>query len=368
MLNLDSIIADYENCNVEGDLIKSFSTVKEEYLALKNGVGIKICYLYNKLSLKGNDVFDYLNRISTNSVLHLKEYEHINTLFTNEKGKLIDRTTLIRLNGYSLLIGGFLADKKLRTWIDRYIINEDIIIDDVTDNVMLFELIGKQTESYLGLLIDESFDTLNNKNVLRCAVEGVEFLVLKRNEINGFNKYWIIFESNDFKTAYDLFMNNKSFFDVKFVGEDAYNVFRVENGIPATPNEISYRVNPHEIKILDDVNFKKGCYIGQEVIARLDTYDKVQRGLTGILFENGINLDGITDEMKLLNAEKKEVGFITSLVKSPIYNKYAALGYVKKDYMELGSSYDVIVNNEIITKAYLTELPIKYENIYKNRG
>ncbi|MFH0733532.1 MAG: hypothetical protein V1773_03050 [bacterium] len=368
MLNLDSIIAEYENCNVEGDLIKSYTTIKDEYLALKNGVGVKVCYLNNKLLLKGNDVFDYLNRISTNSVLNLKEFEHINTLFTNEKGRLIDRTTLLKLNGYNILVGGFLADKKLHTWIDRYIINEDITIDDVTDKIMIFELIGKQTESFLSLLIDDKFDTLNEKNILQCNVEGVEFLALRKNEVNGFKKYWILFGSNDLKMAYNFFMNNKSFFDLKFVGEDAYNIFRVENGIPATPNEISSRVNPHEIKILNDVSFTKGCYIGQEVIARLDTYDKVQRSLTGLLFENGANFEGITEELKLLNSEKKEVGFITSLVKSELYNKYAALGFIKKDYLELGSSYDVIVNNEIIAKAYITELPIKYENIYKNRG
>ena len=113
MIDLDPILQKYPNCITEGDLIKSFSSVKEEYLALKNGIGVKICYNYSKLKLVGNDVLDYINRIATNSVLQLKTYEHKNTLFTNEKGKIVDRTTLIRLSDYNLLIGGFFPETKL---------------------------------------------------------------------------------------------------------------------------------------------------------------------------------------------------------------------------------------------------------------
>lgn len=368
MINLDPIIENYSNSNVEGNVIKSFSSVKDEYLALKNGVGVKICYLYAKLNLTGAEVIDYINRISTNSVGKIKEFEHVNTLFTNEKGRLIDRTTLIKFPDYNLLVGGYIPDKKLRIWFERYIINEDILVDDITDKMVILELIGKQTESFFNLLLDGTFSSLSNSNVLKYKVEDFEFYLLKFKENESFTKYWMIFDSNDIKAIHDFILDNKSFYDLQFVGEDAYNIFRVENGVPATPNEISFRTNPHELKLLHEVDFHKGCYIGQEVIARLDTYDKVQRYLTGILFEADADFSEITEELNIFNEEKKEIGYITSLVKSEQFGKYAALGFVKKDYAEVGNKYNVIINNKVVTKAVITEIPIKYENIYKNRG
>ena len=50
------------------------------------------------------------------------------------------------------------------------------------------------------------------------------------------------------------------------------------------PVKLNSDFNPHEARLLNAVDFKKGCYIGQEVIARLDTYDKVQRYLFGVIF------------------------------------------------------------------------------------
>jgi folate-binding protein YgfZ len=368
MIDLDPIIEKYPNCITEGDVIKSYTNVKDEYLALKNGVGVKVCYNYAKIKLSGSDVIDYIHRISTNSVLQIVPYEHTNTIFTNEKGKIVDRTTLIRLPNYNLLIGGYFPEKKLMAWFERYIISEDIALEDYTDKLILLELIGKQTESFLSLMLDDAFNLLTDKNVLKCSVEGVNFYLLKRKEVNNFNKYWLLFEDYTISEVYELIMNNKSFYDLQFVGDTAYNIFRVENGIPCAPNEIIHRVNPHEVKLLDEVDFKKGCYIGQEVIARLDTYDKVQRYMMGILFEDGEKLLLENQDSVLYNEVKKEVGFVTSVIKSELYGKYAGLGFIKKDFMELGSVYDVYINEEYITKAIITEIPIKYENLYKNRG
>ena len=63
----------------------------------------------------------------------------------------------------------------------------------------------------------------------------------------------------------------------------AYEIFRIKNGIPKFPNELNDEFNPHEVNLSCDVSPDKGCYIGQEVIARLQTYDKVQKKMKGLL-------------------------------------------------------------------------------------
>ncbi len=86
-------------------------------------------------------------------------------------------------------------------------------------------------------------------------------------------------------------VENKGPFDFNLIGEKAYEVYRIEQGIPVAPNELNDNYNPHESKLLNAVSFRKGCYIGQEVIARLETYEKVQKYLVGVEFDEAIDND-----------------------------------------------------------------------------
>ena len=74
------------------NLVEIYTSIEEEINSVKYGVGI-----YNRsesavIHLKGKDVLDFLQRISTNDVLTVEPYHYVTTLFTNEKGRLIDRT------------------------------------------------------------------------------------------------------------------------------------------------------------------------------------------------------------------------------------------------------------------------------------
>ena len=92
------------------------------------------------------------------------------------------------------------------------------------------------------------------------------------------------------------------------------------------PNELNDSVNPHEAGLLSEISFSKGCYIGQEVIARLDTYDKVQRKLKGIIIEGDCDCQS---GMNLYDTTENEVGLITSITKSELIKKKIGLAYVK---------------------------------------
>jgi folate-binding protein YgfZ len=124
-------------------------------------------------------------------------------------------------------------------------------------------------------------------------------------------------------------MENKGIFDFNLVGEEAYNIYRVEQGILAAPNEINDDYNPNEAGLLEYIDFKKGCYIGQEVIARLDTYDKVQRSVKGVVFSR----EAGNSEYSLFNGDGGESGKITSVVYSPKCKKNIGLGYIGKNHL-----------------------------------
>ena len=102
---------------------------------------------------------------------------------------------------------------------------------------------------------------------------------------------------------------------------------------------------PIEAGLWDALNFEKGCYIGQEVIARIKWRGHVNRHLSCIEFDENIMPES-TDKIYF---EDKEIGFITSSVFSYEKNKVIALGYIRRGYNDSGSSVTVLSGNNRIT-------------------
>jgi folate-binding protein YgfZ len=137
------------------------------------------------------------------------------------------------------------------------------------------------------------------------------------------------------------------------VGEEALEVVRVEQGVPRYGLELGEEFNPLEAGVLSSINFEKGCYIGQEVVLRLNTYKKVQKHLMGIAFE-----EGRPETAAHLEVEGKDVGSLTSVVDSPLLGHALALGYVKSSFAETGQEFDVRIGDGL-ARGKVVELPAK---------
>jgi folate-binding protein YgfZ len=83
--------------------------------------------------------------------------------------------------------------------------------------------------------------------------------------------------------------------------------------------------NPLEAGLIGSIDFAKGCYIGQEVIARLDTYQKVQKRLVKLSFEAGSSVSPGTS----LKQEGRVVGKVTSAAVIPTTGETIGLAYVR---------------------------------------
>ena len=106
--------------------------------------------------------------------------------------------------------------------------------------------------------------------------------------------------------------------------QDDLNEIRIRKLVPASPNEINSQMNPLEVNLTHLVSFKKGCYVGQEVIARLDTYDKVQQRLCAFT----LTALPKTLPAPILNADQ-EVGTLTSSVYCRSNHSVIGLGFLK---------------------------------------
>ena len=334
----------------ENNIIEICSSFEEELNSVKYGVGI-----YNRsesavIYLKGNDVLDFLQRISTNDVSKLEPYHYVSTLFINEKGRLIDRAILIRLDDDYYLVGGKKNDAVIYRWLDRYIITEDVKTENKTGEYLILDVIGPQAESYLTLICGREVDDLDDNKMHEIIIDNTKSFLLKKTAASGENIYWLITEARFAEELLDYLLSHKSVFDLSMVGEKAFDYYRVINSVPKYPNEINDNFNPHEAGLLSDVNFNKGCYIGQEIIARLETYDKVQKKLRKIRIE-GIN--NIVTPVELFKNGKEFIGILTTIVQIDQSNYCEGLAFIKTAFQ---SNFEI---DKITVDSNSAEIKIK---------
>ncbi|MGK9477486.1 CAF17-like 4Fe-4S cluster assembly/insertion protein YgfZ [Melioribacter sp. OK-6-Me] len=297
--------------------------INEEYKLLYHGAGA-VSLEENITKLEGKETLDFLHRISTNNLKDLIPGKKINTLFLNDKGRFIDRTVLLYITDFFWLIGQHDPDKKLLNWINKYIITEDIKAEDVTSEYKIITVTGEQSASYLSLIFGQEFHLIDDNNLIITQTSGFD-TILFRNVEKGNTLYKIVIKSNQYKQFCEYLLENKSAFDFGFVSEDAFKYYRILHGIVGK-NEITMDFNPHEVGLTGEISFTKGCYIGQEVIVRLDTYDKVQRKLVGIKIEAEIP----DKSYEVYNADEL-AGIITSGIN--VEGKFYGLAVIKKKYL-----------------------------------
>jgi folate-binding protein YgfZ len=307
--------------------IRNFGNTGDELNSLYSGAGLRDISASGIIELKGNDVLDYLHRITTNNLKDLPKEKIARTIFTTEKGRIIDVGTILNFDDHQLLVCSAEYKVMVKRWIDKYVISDDVKASDTTGKYVLLELCGKQVNSFMMFICGNVVDNIGENSFKVISAENMLFFLARITERNGSEKFWIIADPENGIKLVQYMVENHGPFDFSLVGEDAYNIYRVEQGMPAVPAELNDSVNPHEVKMLDLIDFKKGCYIGQEVIARLDTYEKVKSYLMGIKFTEKAES---VNNLQLFDGEGNEAGRITSVVYSEKLKKDIGLAFIRK--------------------------------------
>ena len=238
------------------------------------------------LGLEGSDGLDLLQRITTNDVAKLKVGEHAETVLLTDKGRIVDVVTVFRISVNSLILSG--ASKKsdeLSKWIGRFIVMEDARLSSFSGQrvqILVFNLEGNDVTTEL-------------------AGSNIYFAELKYPG----PKQTLFIASKENQHALVAFLERN---EIPSISAEDYESIRIRNAIPCFPNEFSTQFNPLEVGLRGLVSFSKGCYVGQEVIARLDTYQKVQKSVRRLrlsLVPEHLPID-------LLTKDNVKVGTLTS--------------------------------------------------------
>ncbi len=335
---------------------KIFDSYDDELNSLYNGVGLRDISDSGIFELTGKDALDYLHRITTNSLKSLGKDNLAKTIFTTEKGRIIDTATILNFEDYQLLFCSSVFKDKVKSWVDKYIIMDDVRIADIKGKYSLLELIGPQAESFMTLVCGSAVDEVEANKFKSVMSEGILFTLARIIEKDGSQKFWILSSPENSVKLVDFMLNNKGIFDFNLIGEDAYNCYRIIKGIPLTPNELNDQFNPHEANLLNLVSTTKGCYIGQEVIARLETYDKVQKQLKGVSFNEPVIQDS---RLNLFDENGSDAGIVTSVSFSAKCGKHIGLAYIRRDFSESGTLLVAKDGNGNNYKAAVENLPFR---------
>ena len=262
---------------------------------------------FSRVILKGVDVKTFLHNISTNEVISKNPGDSSINILASQKGRMVELLHQhIIADDTVLLITPSKEVQNLTDWIDQFLFTEEVEIQDVSDKGGLIWWLGpisfnKDKEN---LVIIPSFNFVDENN----------------QKISSHLIY------HDQKSAAEILKSCAPDETVK--DENIFETMRIAAGIPWYPNEINEQYNPIELGLNAAINWTKGCYIGQEVISRLDTYQKQSKQLCLVNVDDNTFPD-LQREQKV-NVDDKIVGTITSL--APIYwPKHAsALAVIKQ--------------------------------------
>ncbi len=252
---------------------------------------------FDVIKMIGNDSVDFLQRITTNDFAKFIVGDIQKTLVISERGRMIDAVWVIHRNDHLLMLASEGMSSEIISWLNKYIIMEDIALQDVTSE----------------FVVDVHFEKLENS-----------------------------FQTDYFGIPVSFELKEQSVVLAKLLSAESLEHWRIENRIPKVKKEIISDYNPLELNLWDFISFTKGCYIGQEVIARLDTYNKIQRTLSRISSSSSIKEQDI-----LLDESGVEVGKITSVIQ--MENVFKGLAVVRIKFALERTSLQVKDSTSIIT-------------------
>jgi folate-binding protein YgfZ len=302
-----------------------------EYGAFTDGAALVDSSDRTRIEHAGSDALDLLHRLTTNDLLGLEQGKARRTVVTTGDARVIDLLTVVnRPSQPLLLLGGPSTGKRLLEWLDQYTFGEDSAPADVTGSTAQFTIAGPAALRTLADAAKLERVDLAPDSYARLAIAGHQ-VDLVRTDALGAGTVELIVPAALGADVWRALTHAGA----TPAGTLAYDALRVARGVPEYGRELDERVNPHEANLVGSVSFTKGCYVGQEVVARLDTYDKVQRRLVGVRSENELTY-GTT-----VLAEGRPAGEVRTVAETGPVAGHAALAYVRRGHWEPGAELEL---------------------------
>jgi len=331
----------------ESELPARFSDLQNEWSAVRQRCGLLDARFRGFLRVNGADRASFLQGMLSNEVAKLQAGEGTYAALLTQQGKLVSDLRVYVLAEEMWLDVPAPRAEAVRAALERFIIADDVefIADDAWAPLVVIE--GPQAARVLVAVAGES-------------MEGAPPFTHRELRFDG-AMVRAVAVSHSGETGYLIYgppaMASKLWehchaAGAEPVGMDALNVLRVEAGIPWFSRDMDESMLVSEVGIESAISYRKGCYLGQEVVERIAARGQVHRKLMGLLCEGTLVP---APDSKLVVAGN-EVGWITSAAWSPAREMVVALGYVRREYWDVGTELRV-TSPAGETNAHVAALP-----------
>jgi tRNA-modifying protein YgfZ len=268
---------------------------------------------WGRIQVKGADRLRFLHNQTTNDFNRLTPGQGCDTVFVTSTGRTIDLATAYVTEDAVLLLVSPGYNQKLMEWMDQFIFFADKVeLEDVTDATVTFSLLG-------GTEILEPWGMLAAQTYASHQVLNINGISVRVANGSGLTHpgYTLIAAAQD---AAPLWQTLTTAGALPF-GTQTWEQLRIQQGRPMPGQELTEDINPLEAGLWQTISLSKGCYIGQETIARLHTYRGVKQQLWGI------QLAAAAESGSEILAGDEKIGKLTSYTATP--QGHFGLAYIR---------------------------------------
>jgi folate-binding protein YgfZ len=278
--------------------------------------GVAVCDRshWGRIQIADDDRLRFLHNQTTNDFHNLKPGQGCDTVILTSTARTIDLVTAYILEDAVILLVSPNRCEMLMQWFDRYIFFADRVqLSDMTGSTGTFSLMGAQSHRIIeklgaGSIIGQPYG--NHQTI----AGGLMVAVGSGLTSIGYTLVFPIAEKQQL-------WNQILALGAVELTANGWEMLRILQGRPAPDFELTDDYNPLEVGLWQTISLNKGCYIGQETIARLNTYKGVKQYLWGI------RLNGPTEPGSLIKIGEEKVGQLTSYIETT--DGYFGLGYIR---------------------------------------
>jgi folate-binding protein YgfZ len=304
-----------------------YGAVAGEYRALREGCGLADRSWTGRLELVGADRQRFLNAYVTCDVKGLAPGATAYGFFTNPQGKVLADAVVLAHDDRLWLELPAGAAGPIGDHLRKYVLADQVEVRPL-DDMLPVALAGPRAEAALG----GAGESLEGGRHARVRVHGTEVTLERRDRLGA--PAWVLWVS---ASIADHLVERLLERGARPVGHEALEVLRVEAGIPRCGVDFGAENFPQETGAEEAVSYTKGCYLGQEVVARIHYRGGVQKRLRGLVFPPGA---APRPGARLL-FEGREAGAATSVVESIALDRPASLAILHRRAAEPGTRLEV---------------------------
>ncbi|KFE62702.1 YgfZ/GcvT domain-containing protein [Hyalangium minutum] len=314
------------------EAVADYGDLEAEYRAAREAAVLHDASYRETLRITGEDRASFLHGMVTQDVKGLPVGTAAYTALITAKGAMVADARLLKREADLLLDTEPGLGAKVREFLEKYLISEDAELHEATGEWGLLRLLGPRTAEVLAAALGTaSFEPLAANAARTVSLAGVEGVLVGSP---AFEKHGVdlFVPRGALEPVWKALVQAGGAHGLKPLGFQALELLRVEAGVPRYGQDMVDTTIPLEANLTHAISYNKGCYIGQEVIARATFRGHMNRKLTGLLLGEVEAAPGA----ELRKGEKK-VGWITSVVRSPAQGQRVALAYVHRDHLDPGT-------------------------------